>query len=62
MYLHKLHLCNFRKYGIKDRKNINVAIDGSVVQFQQGLNLLISENNSSKTDIIDALKRVYSKL
>jgi len=60
MYLHELKLWNFRKYGTKDRKSINIDNAGLVVQFQQGLNLLVGENDSGKTAIIDAIKQVLN--
>jgi len=46
MYLYSLSLNNFRKY-----KDLNVS-------FNSGLNLLVGENDSGKTAIIDAIKYV----
>lgn len=46
MYLYSLLLNNFRKY-----KDLNVS-------FNNGLNLLVGENDSGKTAIIDAIKYV----
>lgn len=46
MYLHSLLLNNFRKY-----KSLNVS-------FNSGLNLLVGENDSGKTAIVDAIKYV----
>lgn len=46
MYLGKIHIENFRRYKSVD------------VDFQQGLNLLVGENDSGKSTIIDAIKLV----
>lgn len=46
MYLGKIHIENFRKY-----KSVHV-------DFQKGLNLLVGENDSGKSTIIDAIKLV----
>lgn len=46
MYLQKIHIENFRKYKEVD------------IEFQQGLNLLVGENDSGKSTIIDAIKLV----
>lgn len=50
MYLETLNLWNFRKYG-KEENN-----PGLSVKFHNGLNLLVGENDSGKTAIIDAIK------
>lgn len=53
MYLSKLRLWNFRKY--------NSGPDGTPgleVNFHEGLNVLIGENDSGKTAIIDAIRYV----
>lgn len=52
LYLNTLKLWNFRKYGINENN------PGLVVQFHEGLNLLVGENDSGKTAIIDAIKYV----
>lgn len=52
MYLSELRLWNFRKYGIIDSN------PGLVVLFKNGLNLLVGENDSGKTAIVDAVKYV----
>ena len=44
MFLSKLKLKNFRKY-----ENLEVS-------FKDGLNVLIGENDSGKTTIIDAIR------
>lgn len=56
MYLANLKLWNFRKYGSTgeispDRPNLDL-------DFKKGLNVLIGENDSGKTAIIDAIKLV----
>ncbi len=61
MYLSELKLWNFRKYGgggdiVTDRNEIRQP--DLEVQFQNGLNVLIGENDSGKTTIIDAIKLV----
>jgi putative ATP-dependent endonuclease of the OLD family len=61
MYLHELKLWNFRKFGGKgdvfaDKKGIRPP--DLNVPFQDGLNVLIGENDSGKTAIIDAIKFV----
>jgi putative ATP-dependent endonuclease of OLD family len=56
MYISELRLWNFRKYGsnnVFDLKNANLT-----VPFTRGLNVLIGENDSGKTAIIDAIKLV----
>lgn len=53
MYLSILKIWNFRKYG--------VGVDdapGLEVHFQDGVNVLIGENDSGKTAIIDAIRYV----
>ncbi len=56
MYISNLKLWNFRKYGSineieLDKPDLNLA-------FKKGLNVLIGENDSGKTAIIDAIKLV----
>lgn len=54
MYLKELRIWNFRKYG-----SINSAdntLPGTIVHFHPTFNLLIGENDSGKTAIIDAIK------
>lgn len=57
MYLSELKLWNFRKYGIKEEEFEN-SEPGLVVQFNPGLNVLIGENDSGKTAIVDAIRYV----
>lgn len=54
MYLSELNCWNFRKYGPS-------SLEGSpsiTANFMEGLNLLVGENDSGKTSIIDAIKLV----
>lgn len=56
MYLSKLCLWNFRKFGNTgaiDLSNLNLTLN-----FNSRLTLLIGENDSGKTAIIDAIKLV----
>lgn len=55
MYIKELKLWNFRKYG--SDSNLNRKPD-LVVPFTKGLNVLIGENDSGKTAILDAIKLV----
>ena len=56
MYLSVLKLWNFRKYGSDDL--LNIEKPNLIVPFNKGLNVLIGENDSGKTAIIDAIKLV----
>ena len=57
MYLHQLKLWNFRKYRLSgDHKEISNDNFGLNVEFQPGLNVLVGENDSGKTAIIDAIR------
>lgn len=53
MYLHSLKLWNWRKYGEKENSQ-----PGLEVEFNKGLNVLVGENDSGKTAIIDAIKLI----
>jgi putative ATP-dependent endonuclease of OLD family len=56
MYLQNIKLWNFRKFGSNNEFNLlnpNLNLD-----FNSGLNVLIGENDSGKTAIIDAIKLV----
>lgn len=53
MYLSSLRLWNFRKYGVEIDGN-----PGLEVNFHEGVNVLIGENDSGKTAIIDAIRYV----
>lgn len=49
MYIEKVEIQNFRIFGEKKE-----------IYFQKGLNMLIGENNSGKTAVIDAIRLVLS--
>ena len=55
MYLSELKLWNFRKYGI-DGGSIESSPPGLAIQFHEGMNVLIGENDSGKTAIVDAIR------
>lgn len=55
MYLKELNLWNFRKYGEVKITDEKPALK---VEFKDGLNVLIGENDSGKTAIIDAIRIV----
>ncbi|SFS84643.1 putative ATP-dependent endonuclease of the OLD family [Zhouia amylolytica] len=55
MHLSTLKLWNFRKYG---RPDFDLETPHLVVPFKNGLNVLIGENDSGKTAILDAIKLV----
>lgn len=57
MYLHTLKLWNFRKYGIAGDL-FDSAEPGLSVQFNKGVNVLVGENDSGKTTIIDAIRYI----
>ena len=53
MYLSELKIRNFRKFGEGEND-----ITGLHLKFNSGLNLLVGENDSGKTAVIDAIKLV----
>ena len=55
MYLSELRLWNFRKYGTTSDGSDNEK-PGLCLQLEPGLNVLIGENDSGKTAIIDAIR------
>lgn len=57
MYISELRLWNFRKY-TKDGGVIDTTSPHLVVPFRKGLNILVGENDSGKTAIVDAIKFV----
>ena len=58
MYLSNIKLWNFRKFGSTSDFNLNLPnLD---LEFQKGLNVLIGENDSGKSAIIDAIKLVLN--
>jgi len=58
MYLQQLKLWNFRKYGNKISSEIDLKTPNLVVDFKNGLNVLVGENDSGKTAIIDSIKYI----
>ena len=57
MYIAKLSLWNFRKFGIPEH-TIDINSPHLEVEFKPIMNVLIGENDSGKTAIIDAIKYV----
>lgn len=57
MYIAKLSLWNFRKFGIPEY-TIDISSPHLEVEFKPIMNVLIGENDSGKTAIIDAIKYV----
>lgn len=55
MYLAEVNLWNFRKYGI-DGASFEKSKPGVSITFNEGLNVLIGENDSGKTAIVDAIR------
>lgn len=55
MYISVLKLWNFRKYG---SLNFDLQSPALTVPFKKGMNILIGENDSGKSAIIDAIKLV----
>ncbi|MCK9317288.1 MULTISPECIES: ATP-dependent nuclease [unclassified Methanoculleus] len=55
MYLSELKLWNFRKHGIGGG-SIESSPPGLTIQFHEGMNVLIGENDSGKTAIVDAIR------
>jgi len=56
VYLSNLKLWNFRKFG--SQGDINPEIPNLDLNLTKGLNVIIGENDSGKTAIIDAIKLV----
>lgn len=57
MYLSELKLWNFRKYGV-GTDDLDDAEPGVVVILNPGLNVLIGENDSGKTALVDAIRHL----
>ncbi len=57
MYLSNLKLWNFRKFTNSDG-TIDLSHPHLEVPFTKGLNVLIGENDSGKTAVIDAIKLI----
>ncbi|MBR1368471.1 hypothetical protein RJ53_02710 [Methanocalculus chunghsingensis] len=55
MYLSEIKLWNFRKFGMIG-ESIENSQPGLSIQFSEGMNVLIGENDSGKTAIIDAIR------
>jgi putative ATP-dependent endonuclease of the OLD family len=55
MYLHSLRLWNWRKF--PEGQNGECGVE---IEFNNGLNVIVGENDSGKTAIIDAIKTVLS--
>ena len=55
MYLSEIKLWNFRKYG---RNDFDISVPNLTVPLHPGMNVLVGENDSGKTAIIDAIKLV----
>jgi len=57
MFLSELKLWNFRKYGV-GTDDIDNTAPGVVVELNPGLNVLIGENDSGKTAVVDAIRHL----
>ena len=57
MYLQTLNIWNFRKYGING-DSFDSAEPGLSISFSKGVNVLVGENDSGKTAIVDAIRYV----
>ena len=57
MYLSTLKLWNFRKYGVATPR-LELSQPALTLRFNPGLNLLVGENDSGKTTILDAIRYV----
>ncbi|MFN3554837.1 MAG: AAA family ATPase [Bacteroidales bacterium] len=59
MYIHRLRIWNFRKVGTFDNSlAVNTDKPGVDIYFKKGLNVLIGENDSGKTAVVDAIRFV----
>ena len=56
MYLSQLKLWNFRKFGITGDTDFELSSPGLEVTFHKGVNVIIGQNDSGKTTIIDAIR------
>ena len=57
MFLSELRLWNFRKYGV-NKDDFDKTEPGVVVILNQGINVLIGENDSGKTALVDAIRHL----
>lgn len=58
MYLSELKLWNFRKFGVLGSGDFEQSEPGLIVNFHEGVNVIIGKNDSGKTAIIDAIRYV----
>ena len=58
MYLSELKLWNFRKFGVLGSIDFEQSEPGLIVNFHEGVNVIIGKNDSGKTAIIDAIRYV----
>ncbi len=58
MYLSNLKLWNFRKFGGDGIDELNLQEPHVEINFTKGVNLLVGENDSGKSAIIDAIKLI----
>jgi putative ATP-dependent endonuclease of OLD family len=56
MYLARIEVTNFRIFGGEFGRDNSVEKPGLVLDFQPGLNVLVGENDSGKTAVIDAIR------
>ncbi len=56
MYISNLKIWNFRKFGLKQDTVIKDDNSGIDIDLSSGLNVLVGENDSGKTAIIDAIR------
>lgn len=57
MYLSKLRIWNFRRFSMVG-ESFESALPGVEVCFKDGLNVLVGENDTGKTAIVDAIRYV----
>ena len=58
MHLSELRITNFRRFGAKPDPNGGTERPGLSLHLNKGLNLVVGENDTGKTAIIDAIKLV----
>jgi putative ATP-dependent endonuclease of OLD family len=56
MYLSELKLWNFRKFGRSEEMDLEKP--DLAIGFNKGINLLVGENDSGKSSIVDAIKLI----
>ncbi|SHN24205.1 ATP-dependent nuclease [Gracilibacillus kekensis] len=57
MYLKQLSLSNFRQFGVNENEEPGVTVD-----FNPNMNVLVGENDSGKTAIIDAIRYLLGSI